>query len=73
MNFGKEQMVELIQLLIDEPEVQDLFSYDESVFIDEKITANINKLRAVYAGNRASTRRCLYRLRNGPMSRAMPG
>ncbi len=36
-------MVELIQLLIDEPEVQALFSYDEFSFINDGVAANIDK------------------------------
>ena len=36
-------MVELIQLLIDEPEVQALFSYDEIPSIDDRVAANIDK------------------------------
>ena len=43
INFGKEQMVELIQLLIDEPEVQALFSYDEIPSIDDRVAANVDK------------------------------
>ena len=43
MNFGKEQMVELIQMLIGEPEVQALFSMDEIPSIDDRAAANIDK------------------------------
>ena len=43
INFGKEQMVELIQLLIDKPDVQALFSYDEIPSIDDRVAANIDK------------------------------
>jgi hypothetical protein len=43
MNVGKKQMVELIQLLIDKPEVQALFSMDEFFFINDRAAANIDK------------------------------
>ncbi len=49
MNFGKEQMVELMQLLIDKPEVQELFSYNESPSIDDIAAVHIDKLRAACA------------------------
>ncbi len=43
MNFGKEQIIKLIQLLINTPNIQKLFSYDEFFFVDDRAAANIDK------------------------------
>ena len=43
MSFGKEQMAELMRLLIGEPEVQELFSYDELPSIDDRAAVDIDK------------------------------